>query len=523
VKARYLRPAAALATLAGLAAGCAGHRAQVREFERGRETAFFREQAARARTAGPPAAAPGLAETASLEELRARQVRRIEERDELAGLLDLSDPAARAAFEAGADGVRTRELLAKGPVGAPEVLALAAARSPAVRAARETWRATVERIDQAAWLEQVTAAYRGFSRGTGTRVGGEGPAAPRAMERESYPWPAATALRGEMADLESAMARERLRATLAEALATAREAHGAAFEAAGRETLLAGFLPFLRSMAEVAAARYGAGRGRRDEQLRVETEIRRMETDLASARNDRAAAEARLRAVLDLPGDAPLAATAPPAVPKDSPAVEALARRAATSSPTVAMAERSLELARVAIRTGEIMSRPPSASAAPADPGLRAPAGGGMEGEGTGGDAATPGAAMGLGPSAPWYGVEEAYLRELRRRAAAAESDLAGARRDAEATARDAWRMLDTALRELRTAEATAVPLAEQAFEVSRRDYQTGAADFAMHLEAWGELVRARSSALEARLAAARGLAMATRATGSDPTMEDDR
>ena len=514
--------AAILIAAAGGAAGCAGHRAQVREFEAGRETAFFREQAALARAPGAPAAAPVLAGTAPLEELRARQVRRWEERDELSGLLDLSDPAVRSAFEAGTDGARTRDLLAKGPVGVSEVLALAAARSPAARAARETWRATVEQIDQAAWLEQGTAASRGFARGNETRAGGDGPAAPRAMGRESYPWPAATALRGEMADLEAAMARERLRAALAEALASAREAHGSAWEAAGREKLLEGFLPFLRSMAEVAAARYGAGQGMQDEQLRIETEIRRMETDLVAARNARAAAEARIRAVLDLPADVPLAGTAPPAVPKEAPDVDNLARLASTSSPMVSMAERSLEMSRVAIRMGEIMSRPLLESAASTDPGFRAPAKGGMEGEGMGEGASAPGAAMGLKPSAPWYGVEEAYLRELRRRSVAAESDLAGSRREADAMSRDAWRMLDTALRELRTAEATAVPLAEQAFEVSRRNYQTGAVDFAMHLEAWGELVRARFSALEARLMAARGLAMATRATGSDP-MEEKR
>jgi cobalt-zinc-cadmium efflux system outer membrane protein len=513
---------ATVCLVAGLTAGCAGHRAQVREYEGGRETAFFREQAALARAAGGPAATPSLAETATLDELRARQIRRWEERDELAGLLDLSDPAVRAAFDAGTDEARTRDLLAKGPVGVPELLALAAARSPAARAARETWRATVEQIDQAAWLEQVTSAYRGFARWTDTRVGGEGPAAPRAMGREAYPWPAATALRGEMADLGGAMARERLRASLAEALASAREAHAETWEAAGREKLLAGFLPFLRSMAEVAAARYGAGLGMQDEQLRVETEIQRMETDLVAARNARAAAEARLRAVLDLPADVQLAGTAAPAVPAEAPDVDVLARVAASSSPMVAMAERSLEMSRVVIRMGEIMSRPIFESAASTDPGFRAPAKGGTEGEGMGGDAAAPGSAMGLKPSAPWYGVEEAYLRELRRRSVAAESDLAGAKRDADAMSRDAWRMLDTALRENRTAEATAVPLAEQAFEVSRRNYQTGAVDFAMHLEAWGELVRARFPALEARLMAARGLAMATRATGSDP-MEEKR
>ncbi len=497
-----------------LLAGCAAHGRQVREFETGRETTYFREQAARA--AAPATPAPdllaGIREAAaSLAELKDAWSRRAGARDELEGQVDLADPAVKAAFDAGADAAATEALLSRGALGLAALRGLVAARSPAVREARESWRAAVERLDQSQWLEEVAASYRAFARDLDTRVGG-GPGAPRSMLREFFPWPAATALRGEMAGLEIAMAREKARAAVRDALAAAEDAFAAALESEGRAHLLAGFVPLLRNMAEVAVSRYASGKGTLDEALRVETEIRMTESSAETARQQRIEAEARLNSLLDRAVGSALPDLADPPLPAAPPPADRLVALAAERSPMVGMAVRAADMARVSIRMAEIMAHPLPASAARLDRGMGIEAGAGR---------GSMDAADGSGaprPDAPaWTGVEEAYLRELRLRASAADAALVAARRDAEAMAREAWRMLDTALRDLGVAEGTAVPLAGQAFEVSVRDYQTGAVGFAEHLEAWGALVRARLEALDMRRMALEGIAGARRASGTDP------
>lgn len=490
--------------LAGLvAAGCSAHRRQVREFEEGAASAYFREETLRA--AAPAAPAPDLLAglRGEAEALRARGAawrERILRRPELEGSLDTGDPAVREALEAGPDDAATEALLRRGPLPAGSLLALVAARSPSVREARESWMAVVERLDQASWLEEVTASYRAFARDLDTRVGG-GPAAPRSMDEGFLPWPSAAALRGEMAGLEAAMALQRARLAVVEALAAAEEASAAEGEAAGRAAEMEGLLPVLRTMAGVAATRYAAGKGTRAEALRVETEVARMEAAIESARGERAEAASRLNALLDREPGAPLPALDAPPLPAAPPPVEGVVARALGGNPMVAMAALAVPMARVGIRMAEAMAHPPPASATAGGPA------GGMEGSGA------PRARV-----SPWYGTEEAYLRELRHRAAAAEEAAVASRRGAEAMAVEAWTRLDAALRDLRVASGTALPLAEQAFEVSRRDYADGAAGFADHLDAWGSLVGARLDALTHRRRSLDALAALRRATGTGPT-----
>jgi len=506
VTSRALLRALLLALAAAASTACSRHRAHVGAFDQGRETRFFREQIARARAPAPesrPDASSRDAPASSLGEAGERWVRRVEERDDFAGILDLAGPVAREAFEAGRSAEATESLLAKGPLALETVRGLVAARSPRVREARESWRAAVEQFDQARWLEEVSAAYRGFD----ARVGSEGPGA---MAGGLSPWPAASALRGEMADLESAMAREQARMALVAALADAEEAFAAAWEAGERARVLDGFLRVQHDTVRVAAARYAAGRGRQDEALLAEAESRRLESDLAAAKEQRNGAAARLNALLDRAPAAPLPPFAAPALPRDPPEAASVVS-ASAASPEVGMAERALDLSRVAVRMAEVMGHPlpgasgrPGSGAAEAAPGEMGMAGGGTSG---------PPAAMPSETATPWYGIEEAYLRELRRRASAAEAARDAARREAEAAAREAWRGLDAGLRELRVAEDASVPLAEQAFEVSRRDYETGAAGFAEHVRSWEALVRARLAVLAARRMAVEARAAILRAT----------
>jgi len=169
---------------------------------------------------------------------------------------------------------------------------------------------------------------------------------------------------------------------------------------------------------------------------------------------------------------------------------------------------RELERARVALRMAETMAHPLPASAARLERGQGIEAGAGRED-----------GAMARGPMAgapAWYGVEEAYLRGIRRRIAADEAGLDAARRGAVAMAREAWTTFDTSLREMRVMERTGVPLARQAFEVSRRSYESGAASFVDHLQAYWMFVEAEHEAVEARQRASRARAAMVRAVGED-------
>jgi outer membrane protein TolC len=495
----------ALALLALVAGGCAAWRAEVRRFDEGPETAFYREQSVRAAAAPTAPAAPAVPSAvppgADLEARGDGWRRRTGTRDELEGLLSRGDERTASLLEAAATDEATEQALAAAPLDLETVRVLAAVRAPSVRAARESWRATIEQFDQAAWLEDLLTAFRPFTRSLDTRVG-EQPQ--QGMTSAFSPWPSTVALRGEMAEAEVAMAHQMTRAAAAEAMAAVEEAWFEQWHAEESLRLKRGFLDVLRLMAEAAARRYAAGKGMQEEAVRVEVQVADLRADLARHTAERASAVAKQNTLLSRPGEAPLPEAAAPRFPDEIPAMERAAAAARDRSAMALSKAAAADEARIALRMAEVMLHP--GPAAPArlesgpDRGMEMPSG------------------APLVEAALSTGSEEAYLRELRLRVSAAEAEREAARRGAESMAAEAWTTLDTALREVRVKDRTAIPLARQVFEVSERAYETGAEGLAEHLQAWWMYVEARHGAVEARMRAGFARAALLRAAGAEVT-----
>ncbi len=505
------RPAslAALATLALLLGGCGASRAEVRRFDEGAETAYFREQVARAAqplpAEGLPAGpGPGAGTTPDLSALRGRWDARVGAADHLAGLLPAgSEDLLRAA----ASDEAAEKALAAAPLDLETVRALAAVRSPAARAARESWRASVEQIEQAAWLEDLLAAFRPFTRTLDTGVGGQ---PQKGMTSAFAPWPSTVALRGEMADAGVAMAREEARAAAVEAVAKAEEAWFEQWHAEESLRLKGGFLETLKRTAEVAARRYAAGQGMQEEALKVEVDIANLTAEVARHRSERAAAVQKLDALLSRPAGADLPETAAPRFPGDLPPPERAEAAARESNPMARAKGFAADEARIAVRMAETMlhGQPATAARLERGRGLEAGADRSMETE--------PGAPM--AEVSLLYGPEAAYLRELRRRVDAESTGAEAAGREAGSMAREAWTSLESALREARVQDRTAAPLAGQAFEVSFRAYEAGAGKYADLVQSWWMAVEARLGAVEARMRAGFARAALLRAAGTEIT-----
>jgi outer membrane protein TolC len=503
---------ASLAALPLLAAGCGAWRAEARRFDEGAETAYFREQVARAERPGPehvegplhPEPVEGRPEPVEGPARRKGWDARIDAADHLAGLLP---PVAGELLRAAASDEETERALAAKPLDIETVRALAAVRSPAARAALESWRATVEQIEQAAWLEDLLAAFRPFTRTLDTGVG-EQPQ--KGMTSSFAPWPSTVALRGEMADAEIAMAREEARAAAVEAVAKAEEAWFEQWHAEESLRLKSGFLETLKRTAGVAARRYAAGQGMQEEALRLGVEIADLDADVARHRAERAAAVSRLNGLLSRPAEAALPETGSPRFPESLPPAERAEAAARESSPMARAKGFAADEARVAVRMAETMLHGQPATAA------RLETGRGLE---AGADRS-----METMPAAPMaeasllYGPEEAYLRELRRRVEAAGTAAEAARREAGTMAREAWTAVDTALREARVADRSTVPLARQALELSTRAYEAGSGRFADLMQAWWMSVEAQHGAVEARMRAGFARAALLRAVGTEIT-----
>jgi outer membrane protein TolC len=108
---------------------------------------------------------------------------------------------------------------------------------------------------------------------------------------------------------------------------------------------------------------------------------------------------------------------------------------------------------------------------------------------------------MGVGlPKMPWFGKDDAYLREIRQRIGALKKDLEMTEASTALGVRQAWFRLDKALREEALFGDRVVNLSQAALEASTRGYTAGKVMFS-------DLIESYTGWLEANLALERARA----------------
>jgi outer membrane protein TolC len=82
-------------------------------------------------------------------------------------------------------------------------------------------------------------------------------------------------------------------------------------------------------------------------------------------------------------------------------------------------------------------------------------------------------------PKMPWYGIDDAYLRETRQKLEALREELKKAEVATADMVRNSWFELDRARREVSLYRKTVVKLSKAALDVSTRGYESGEVSFA--------------------------------------------
>lgn len=172
------------------------------------------------------------------------------------------------------------------------------ARSLALRAAYEEWRAATERVVQASTLPDPRLSYGEFLEEIQTRTG---PQERRFGLSQAFPWPGELDRRAGVADRRAEAAWFRVEATR---LRVAAEIEVAFHEYAflfHELRIMRELLELLRGLEPVVLSRIRAGGGQED-LLRLQIEIGRLEDDLASVERRRPAVSARLAHAMSLRG-----------------------------------------------------------------------------------------------------------------------------------------------------------------------------------------------------------------------------
>jgi outer membrane protein TolC len=101
-------------------------------------------------------------------------------------------------------------------------------------------------------------------------------------------------------------------------------------------------------------------------------------------------------------------------------------------------------------------------------------------------------ASRGVGlPKMPWYGTNDAFLRETRQKLKALKAELIQMEAATDTLVRNSWFDLDRAKREEILYRQTVVKLSQAALEVSTRGYETGKVTFADVIASYDTWLRA--------------------------------
>ncbi|MDD5759989.1 MAG: TolC family protein, partial [Desulfobulbaceae bacterium] len=257
------------------------------------------------------------------------------------------------------------------------------------------------------------------------------------------------------------------------------------------------------------SARYEAGKANFAQLTSITIEQERARESVRTIKEERKNSETAIRAALLLPESISIGT---PVLPKlrmreakaDDLYPLALERRQELKAKRamIGRMERMLEMAETMIYPGfsqELSLFAADAISQVSGNGIRSTAN--KQGNMAGGAGSFPGTSTGSSGSGivkmPWFGTEDAYLRQTRQRIDSLKKELEASSAATVLGVRRAWFRVDKAKRELALYQERVVPLSKANLDAATQNYSTGQVDFS-------ELIKATNSWLDANLSLAR-------------------
>ncbi|OGV67081.1 MAG: hypothetical protein A3K19_01565 [Lentisphaerae bacterium RIFOXYB12_FULL_65_16] len=346
------------------------------------------------------------------------------------------------------------------------LLALTAARNPDLRAAEQAWRASTRRFAQAWYLEELVGQYRAFARELETTVG---PQTHKEMPGKTFAFPSVLALKGEIVEADVDLAWLRYRIAQRQALNSVAKGFFDIQYNDEATAILRETKTLFEQMEEGARAGLVAGKTSQAQVFNAQAELARVANRLAIREQQRAALLADVNASLGLPADSPWGPLAELDLKPGDMAPDEVYRLARAQRTELLAARREVELMRAMLRMAETEVLP------------RASMGYSQLAPSVGAEAGPTRSMMAAFPERQAvtaeqgeFGVNAAYLDELRVRVRQAEEMSAAAAADTERAVANALFAADTARRNLKTYGEAVVPPLREAFATLRSRYASG-------------------------------------------------
>ncbi len=360
-------------------------------------------------------------------------------------------------------------------------------RNPGIEAAENRFRGAVEKFSQVANLDEILRQYTAFTEGLMTGIG---PMKGRDSIQMKFPFPGVLSLKGEIAGQEVRAAWEGLEMARREAVTAARRAYWNLIFVRRALKIEADTVVLFRNLESVANTRYEGGKTSFQDVIKVRIEKEILEEELRTLREKQRNIESKIREIVNLaPGSkvgSPLKQRPNTNVPRLAPLyplAHEQRQELRQMRAKVGKMERMIEMAETmvlppytlnfSLYDDETVNQVGSAAMKETFPSVTT---------------ASKGAGL---PKMPWYGTNDAFLRETRQKLKALKAELIRIEAATETMVRKSWFELDRAKREAALYRQTVVKLSQAALEVSTRGYETGKVTFADVIASYNTWLRA--------------------------------
>jgi outer membrane protein TolC len=414
---------------------------------------------------------PFKAATANLHQMRERWEKVVKETAMVAvGKVNIPTHV----IEAATDDDRSLDLL--NARFSPEILqSLILLRNPSIRAATDRLRAALEGFDQVTQLDEILRQYSAFTEAV---MPGVGPMQGMDTIQMKFPFPGVTALKGQVAEKNVEAEKQTLDIIRRDIVAQGSKAYWNLLYIHRAQRITGDTLDRLNQLESVATTRYGAGKTSYQDVVKIRIGREKLAEQLATLKEQGANLETELLSLLDLqPGMSlgwpdtstpdlslpTLAALYPLALEKRQE-LNRMRAMLGKMERMVEMAETMIQPAfsqNYSLFTDEAVVQVGSAAMKP-----------------TFATTVSPSRGAGL-PRNAWFGTQDAYLRETRRKVDALKADIIDAEARTRLMVRMGWFELDQARRELFLYRDRLLALSQTSLDVSTRGYESGNVSFA--------------------------------------------
>lgn len=368
--------------------------------------------------------------------------------------------------------------------------ALTLLRNPGIESARKDVRATLESFSQVTNLDEILRQYSVFTEGLMTGVGPIRGAEP---VRSRFPFPGVMALKGQAVDQAVRAAVEELEIARRDAVTDIRKAYWNLVYLRKAREITAETLDLFRNLESVADTRYRAGNTSFQDVIKIGIQTSILQEELTTLAERQRNLEIGLLEILELPPESEVGRPADRTPAKTLPALDRLYELARERRQELRRMRAMIGRSERMIEMAETMVLPPftlefsyyedtpmqqvgSAATQPSFPtNTEASRGSGL-------------------PKSPWYGRNDAWLRQTRQNLAGLRANLRKAEAATDNRVRMTWFSLDKALRETALYRNTVVDMSRSALDVSTRGYESGTVTFADVIGSYTTWLEVRTS-----------------------------